>query len=275
MQHLPLPVTAAGDEAVVNELAEDAFWAPHVADWIAAYRTYQAGGGSPFAVSPHNFGAGVGSRQYSLFDSRGGSGELRRMRRKEGLKSCPVCGSPVTGNLDHYLPRNAYPEFAIMRANLVPACQHCNSGVKGKTIHGGNPRRFIHPYFDPWAAQPIWLVEIIPPYKAATFRPRPLPELQAPNSEIVSFHLENVLGIQFDLSMANHWSSLPGQLKMRDETLTSASVTHQVNIELILARLSKGENSWDAALLRGIASDAAAIEHLRQEAIGTVLPPMA
>lgn len=274
MQHLPLPVAAAEDEAVVNKLARTASWTPHQADWIAAYQAYQANGGSPFAIDPHDFGPGVADLQYALYDSRSRSGELGRMRRKAGLKSCPVCGSPVTGDLDHYLARNTYPEFSIMRANLVPACRHCNSGAKGTTVHGGDPRRFIHPYFDPWAAQAIWFVEIVPPYKAATFKPRPVPGLPAPQGEIVEFHLENVLGTQFHLSMATYWSSLPGQLKIRDPELTIVSVTQQIDQELRVALHSGGTNCWQAALLRGIRDDVAAIDHLRQEAIAAVLPPM-
>jgi hypothetical protein len=274
MQHLPLPVPAADDEAVVNKLAKDPFWTPHQAAWIAAYQAYHASGGSPFSVQPHNFGPGISDRQYALYSSRKKSGVLKKMRRKKGLKSCPVCGSPVTGDLDHYLPRDVYPEFSIMRANLVPACTHCNSGVKGATVHGGNPRRFIHPYFDAWATQPIWHVEIVPPYRAATFKPLPLPGLPPPQDDIVDFHLENVLGTQFHLSMHNYWSSLPGQLKLRDEVLTIATVTQQIDLELAVAVLAGGVNSWQAALLRGLRGDPAAIQHLQQEAFAAVLPPM-
>lgn len=274
MHHLPLPATAAEDEAVVNKLAEDPCWAPHAADWIAAYQTYRASGGSPFSITALDLSADLHSRKYNLYDTRGGSGPLLRIRRTKGLKSCPVCGSPVTGSLDHYLPRDIYPEFSIMRANLVPACMHCNSGVKGKTVHGGDPRRFIHPYFDQWASQALWFVEIVPPYEAARFVPRPLPNLPAPQDEIVTFHLANVLGMQFQLSMATSWSSLPGQLKMRDAELTTGSVLHQLDLELRVARHAGGDNSWQAALLRGISANALAIEHLRQEAIAAEMPPL-
>ncbi len=272
MQHLAMPATAAQDEAVVEKLALKAEWQAHETAWLATYQTYRANGGSPFAVTAHDFGADVGQRQYDLYDSRKNSGELNRMRRKAELKSCPVCGSPVTGDLDHYLPRTSYREFSIMRANLIPACRHCNSGVKGTTIHGGNPRRFIHPYFDAWAANALWDVEIIPPYKAATFSARALPGLPAPRDQIVAFHLENVLGTQFHLSMATEWSTLPGQIKLRDPILSLQSVTDQIDLELRVAVMSKGVNSWQAALLRGILAAPAAIAYLRQEAIAAVLP---
>ena len=274
MQHLPLPVIAATDEAEVNKLAKDAYWQPHQAAWIAAYQTYQANAGSPFTVVAHDFGPGVGERQYALYDSRKKSGELKRMRKKAGLKSCPVCGSPVTGSLDHYLPRDLYREFSIMRANLVPACMHCNSSTKGTTVHGGEPRRFIHPYYDSWAANVLWFVEIVPPYKAAKFKPRPIPGLPAPRDQIVAFHLENVLGTQFELSMATYWSSLPGQIKLRDPEPTAASMAAQLQQELRVAVHAGGDNCWLAALLRGILMSPTSIEHLRLEAIAFQLPPM-
>lgn len=275
MQHLPFPVTANDDDAELNKLANNPAWTPHQAAWLAAYQTYRNNAGNPFTVAPYNFGPGVHDRQYALYDTRKGSGELRRMRRKEGLKSCPVCGSPVTGDLDHYLPRAVYPEFSIMRANLLPACRHCNSGVKGTTVHGEDPRRFIHPYFDDWAEQAIWYVEIVQPFRAAQFRPRALPGLVPPRDEIVAFHLDNVLGLQFHASMRTEWSSLPTQIKLRDQVLSIASVTHQIDLELRVALAARGANSWQAALLRGIQCDPNTIEYLRNEAVAARLPPSA
>lgn len=275
MQHLQLPISAADDEAVVQTLAKDAFWAPHQGAWIAAYQAYHANGGSPFSINPQDFGPGVGDLQYKLYDSRKNSGELKRMRTKAGLKSCPCCGSPVTGSLDHYLPRDKYREFSIMRANLVPACMHCNSSSKGTTVHGGDPKRFIHPYYDTWAADVLWFVEVVPPYKAASFRPRPMPGLPALRAEIVAFHLENILGTQFALSMDTHWSSLPGQVKIRDPELTTVSMTKQLQQELQVAVHAGGCNCWLAALLRGILANEDAIEHVRQQAIVAPMPPLA
>lgn len=275
MQHLPLPVTAAADEAEVNKLAKKAYWLPHQARWIAAYRTYQANGGSPFAVVAQTFDVGVGDRQYELYDNRKNSGELKRMRKRAGLKSCPVCGSPVTGSLDHYLPRTLYREFSIMRANLIPACGHCNSSTKGVTVHGGPPRRFIHPYYDVWAAGVLWFVEVIPPFAAARFQPRPIAGLPHPQDDIVAFHLANVLGTQFGLSMDAQWASLPGQIKVRDPHLTIASVTTQLEQELRVAQHAGGTNCWAAALLRGILASDDAIEYLREQALMVPEPPFA
>jgi 5-methylcytosine-specific restriction endonuclease McrA len=267
VQHLSFPATAADDEAALTNLARKPQWAPHKDDWIKAYRTYHQEQGSPFTIVAHDFGEGISKLQYGLYDARRKSGEIGRMRGKKGLLSCPVCGSPVTGSLDHYLPRHAFPEFSIMRANLIPACTHCNSGVKGRTLHGGAPRRFIHPYFDSWAAGELWFVAIEAPYAAPTFRPVPLPNLNSSNDEIVAFHLENVLGDQFHLSMGNEFSTYPNQILIQQPKPDLACVREHVQNDLKRAVVSLGRNSWKAAFLRGLCSDQNALDNVLQRAV--------
>jgi hypothetical protein len=143
------------------------------------------------------------------------------------------------------------------------------------TVHGGAPKRFIHPYYDAWAAAVLWYVEVIPPFAAARFQPRPIAGLPSPQDEIVEFHLANVLGTQFGLSMDAQWASLPGQIKLRDPYLTKLSVKIQLEQELRVAQHAGGTNCWNAALLRGILANNDAIKHLREEAVMTPEPPFA
>jgi 5-methylcytosine-specific restriction endonuclease McrA len=58
---------------------------------------------------------------------------------------CLLCGLGQATTLDHYLPKARYPEYAILRANLVPACARCNT-LKRDTVPAQG--RFVHPYFD-------------------------------------------------------------------------------------------------------------------------------
>lgn len=197
---------------------------------------------------------------------------MARMRKQRGLTSCPICGSSETGSLDHYLPRTDYPEFSVMRANLVPACGHCNSGVKGDTVNGEYPCRFIHPYFDAWAAKPLWYVEVVRPLEAATFVGRPLKTLSEPKQQIVGFHLENVLGWQFDCFAENLWATLPVELRMRSEELDVPADVGILKLEYKIARRTKGQNSWQTAAYRGILSDSEAVDYLLTKAAETALP---
>lgn len=257
---------------MITKLVKTPEWAPHRDKWLEAYQNYRKYEGSPFALKPYDFGLDVASRQYELYDKAKRSRPLMRIRRQKDLPSCPVCGSPVTGQLDHYLPRSVYPEFAVMRANLVPACTHCNSEVKGKTIHGDEPRRFIHPYFDQWASNALWLVDILPPFEAATFQAIPSPQLGSICEEIVRFHLENVLGDQFERSIANEWSTYPLQIKLRIPAPQLDDVIHQVQTDLNVATICKGQNSWLAAFFRGLVSNADALQYIWDRSLVAILP---
>lgn len=61
---------------------------------------------------------------------------------------CCLCGLRATSELDHYLPKDIFPEFAIYTRNLVPVCGVCNKRKSKayKTV-SGDPA-FIHAYFD-------------------------------------------------------------------------------------------------------------------------------
>ena len=62
---------------------------------------------------------------------------------------CGLCGLSEISELDHYLPKEQYPEFSILSRNLVPVCATCNRKKSNKIlIDGTNIRRFLHLYFD-------------------------------------------------------------------------------------------------------------------------------
>lgn len=60
---------------------------------------------------------------------------------------CPFCGQRIVAQLDHYLPKSAYPVFAVTPANLVPSCADCNK-AKGERRPVAPSESFLHPYFD-------------------------------------------------------------------------------------------------------------------------------
>lgn len=267
MKHLPLPQGASQDNSVIQQLGEDSKWAPHIEKWLLAYDCYRTCSGNPFAVSPTKFDAQIGEDQKKLWDNRRGSGEIARMRQQRGLLSCPMCGSPVTGDLDHYLPRKSYPEFSIMRANLVPTCTHCNSAAKGDTVRGIMPERFIHPYYDQWASDALWRIEINRPLEAATFTPLPIVGLSEEREQIVDFHLEHVLGEQFHRSIENLWSTYPLKIANRSETPHVEDMINEAMRDLSEATITMGLNSWNAAFFRGLAEDDEALEFVHAKAI--------
>lgn len=268
MKHLQLPASANEDKEAIEKLCAKPEWAPHRQAWLSAYDSYGAGQGDPWLVSPTPFMPDISVKQRALYDSRKSIKPLLAIRRTGGLLSCPVCGSPTTGHLDHYLPKTTYPEFSIMQANLVPACNHCNSGGKRALYKGDqHPERFIQPYFDAWADQVLWHVVFVPPFEAVRFQPTPRAGLPADKAAIVQFHLEHVLGDQFQRSLATKWSTLPAVLAKRinKPNPTPEEIEQQLGTELDIAKESLGVNSWDTAFFRGLLMDIQAIDHLHSQ----------
>jgi hypothetical protein len=60
---------------------------------------------------------------------------------------CPLCGQGTVWTLDHHLPKQLYPKFAVTPANLVPSCLNCNK-IKGSTVPTTPEDSSLHPYFD-------------------------------------------------------------------------------------------------------------------------------
>ena len=74
---------------------------------------------------------------------------------------CASCGISETSELDHYLPKEHHPQFAILSRNLVPICSTCNRKKAQKLLVGGtNVRCFLHLYFDNIPSQRFLAVEI-------------------------------------------------------------------------------------------------------------------
>jgi 5-methylcytosine-specific restriction endonuclease McrA len=136
---------AASDDTYLRELCGHQPWPSHYTLWQAAYAHYRSHKGNPWHIARTNFIPDVGEQQKALYQSRSSSPWIANIRHMQ-LPSCPMCGSSVTGSVDHYLPKEDFPEFSVMAANMVPACAHCNSGMKRQTFRGVTPNeRFLHP----------------------------------------------------------------------------------------------------------------------------------
>lgn len=62
---------------------------------------------------------------------------------------CPFCGISESSTLDHYLPKEQYPEFSVFPKNLVPCCAVCNTRKRDRILDKGTDvRMFLHPYYD-------------------------------------------------------------------------------------------------------------------------------
>lgn len=68
---------------------------------------------------------------------------------------CPMCGIGDTLPLDHNLPKETFPEFAVFAPNLVPICTRCNGIKLAQWVPPTIGRRFLNPYFDDLANKTV------------------------------------------------------------------------------------------------------------------------
>lgn len=61
---------------------------------------------------------------------------------------CPFCGDRKIEEIDHYIPKEAYPEFTLYPGNLVPLCNKCNKKKGERFLDTENKRQFINVYYD-------------------------------------------------------------------------------------------------------------------------------
>lgn len=263
MKFLPLPVDAG--DAIITRQCSRPGWAAREALWLAAAANYRRFRGNPWRVCPAGFDVADADALFALYDTRGHSGPIDRIRRPAvPFKSCPMCGSLSGRSLDHALPRRRFPELSIIRENLVPACSSCNSGEKGGTYRGSRrPARFIHPYYDRWASRALWRIEFDPDLDILQFEPAALPHLPRGRRRIVDFHVKTLLGKDWRESVRREWGPLPAKLHRRlGPDPTAAAVRAELEIRLDDATDTYGVNSWDAGFLRGALASPFVIDKL-------------
>lgn len=77
--------------------------------------------------------------------------KIRRIYDEILAKSerCPCCGGiGISAQLDHYLPKQKYPQYSAYPKNLIPCCRDCNEGYKKAIFATQEKDQLIHPYFD-------------------------------------------------------------------------------------------------------------------------------
>lgn len=56
--------------------------------------------------------------------------ELTTNEFNQRINTCPNCTIEKVASLDHYIPKDEFPEFSVNPINLVPCCSTCNSKKK-------------------------------------------------------------------------------------------------------------------------------------------------
>lgn len=232
--------------------------------WKAAYAEYSKYLGNPFKVMPYAKTKKLKDTLYGFYDMARETIAIRAVRRAK-LSTCPMCGSGSVGTVDHFLPRETYPEFSILIANLVPTCGICNTKAKKGKFKGLLAgQRFLHPYFNKVLAREIWQVGFDFNAGVVTFRAMPAPDLWPSIRRRVQWHLDNVLEEQFHNVIGTKWPDHARGLNRELAALGGGPMT-EAFVRSETARLLRYEipgdkhNSWAAAFYRGLLDDPAAV----------------
>jgi len=104
---------------------------------------------------------------------------------------CALCGDQQAGQIDHYLPKAIYPEFAILLDNLAPACGRCNH-LKSDRVGSAGGALFLHPYRSRLPAE-RWLTArlvIVEDVLIAEFTVQRTPSMGQATFELLTRHFD-------------------------------------------------------------------------------------
>ena len=191
---------------------------------------------------------------------------LRDLRKKHNLMFCPFCGEEVIpSTLDHFLPKEKFPEYAICLINLIPMCTKCQGkDAKGeKTLSQNNQRIFLNPYFE--SIDEFLTLQIIPPFD----KPKFLLNLKSVENkviyELLATHVVelNIYERYLNFAVSQHIQLLKLARKNR---CTGKSIQEKVEIYLE-EREEKSKNTWAAIYYRSVLSNKALIKYLDSEVL--------
>jgi 5-methylcytosine-specific restriction endonuclease McrA len=158
-------------------------------EWKARASHYRQNFGNPELITPWIEVAvrrGTFNNLYNAPADNSTHGSVIATLRARTLQLCPSCGEDGTPNtLDHYLPKERYPEFSILPQNLLPMCDTCQGSKGTKTVDAANRRLFIHVYFDAFVDKQIVFMAINEPFNA----PASITSLTATEADLVRRHL--------------------------------------------------------------------------------------
>lgn len=86
--------------------------------------------------------------------------ELTKLNNNQKIV-CPICGENFAEELDHYVPREIYPEFSIHILNLIPTCHYCNRKKHTAWLDANGKRIIFNAYFDTPTTDFIYNVDVV------------------------------------------------------------------------------------------------------------------
>jgi len=104
-------------------------------------------------IPQHGINEPTATMLKSLYSSK--AALVKRLRRyfnnelpnRIYLNTCPYCTQAGVGTVEHILPKEDYPEYAINTLNLIPCCGTCNPSKGTKVKDDAGMPEFINFYY--------------------------------------------------------------------------------------------------------------------------------
>ena len=189
---------------------------------------------------------------------------LEDMRYNNGLRCCPFCGILEIGTLDHYLPKEKYPLYSILKNNLVPMCAGCQpkKGMKTPTEN----KRFLHPYYDSFIDnfEHNIIFNIDKTHHTILFElERDDCLLTTDQKKIVEYHYNKLLNKdKYENHFKTLWESFRGAYLKRDYANITALEDALKTAEKTSRQNSQTYNDWDTIFYRSLIKDTNAVKYL-------------
>lgn len=198
---LPIP-TIDSVQLVIDVVAERAngvnaaFFNGIQQEWCQRVQQYIDSSGSPPTVTTWTSALARKTTFLNLYlapAEHSVQGQMLRNMREHDLTVCPACGELGRPNtLDHYLPKDIYPQFCVTPVNLFPMCDACQLAKGTKVGDVQSPRFFVHPYFDAFVAEQVMRLEIHAPFDAPTFDLGIVDNLDQSNARLIRHHMREL-----------------------------------------------------------------------------------
>lgn len=170
---------------------------------------------------------------------------------------CAYCGLSENKYMDHFLPKENFPEFSILSYNLIPSCSYCNEKKSEKFLDSNNNREFFNPYFDDVISTCFIICNINCYEEKIEYTIKTSAELKS--FPVIDNHICNIdLVDRYAKQMAEKISSRLNDLRIELEEYSNAADKAKLVMERKLKRVIevRGINSLEAIMLKAILNNA-------------------
>lgn len=175
---------------------------------------------------------------------------------RNAYRRCAYCSTREATTLDHYLGKASFGVFAVLPANLVPACMPCNSAREVREVTTRAPANTLHPHYDDIASI-RWLrariVNAGGPVARLYADPAAVskPYLRARSAEhLTALNLKKYFKLKAAQELAGLDETLPDILARRGPS----AVVEDLRIQARQRAVGR-TNCWERALFEALAED--------------------